>query len=140
MVTLTRSQALTSLIWVRFIIGAIIWFLPSVMAKMMLIDAGANPTLAYALRLFGVRDVLMGVLIQAPQGDALDQQLYISVAIDLIDVVASGTAGFTGHISKRAAILCCGASLVGASLGAASLGKGPLSRKALAHRVKAIEG
>ena len=88
MVTLTRSQALTSLIWVRFIIGAISWFLPSVMARMMLIDAGANPALAYALRLFGVRDVLMGVLIQAPQGDALDQQLYISVAIDLIDVVA----------------------------------------------------
>ena len=96
---------------------------------MMLIDARANPALAYALRLFGVRDVLMGVLIMAPQGDARDQQLYIGVAIDLIDVVASGVAGLTGQTSKRSGILCCSAGLVGALLGAASLGKGPLSRK-----------
>lgn len=133
MVTLTRSQALTTLIWVRFIVGAISWFLPTAMARVMLIDAKANPALSYALRLFGVRDVLMGVLILAPQGDALDEQLCIGVAIDLIDVVASGIAGFTGQISKQATVLCCSAGLVGASLGAASLGKGPLSRKAVAH-------
>jgi hypothetical protein len=133
MVTLTRSQALTTLIWVRCIVGAISWFLPTVMARVMLIEAKANPALSYALRLFGVRDVFMGVLILAPQGDALDQQLYIGIAIDLIDVVASGIAGFTGQIPKRAAILCCSAGLVGAALGEAFLGKGPLSRKAVAH-------
>jgi len=103
------------------------------MARVMLIEAKANPALSYALRLFGVRDVFMGVLILAPQGDALDQQLYIGIAIDLIDVVASGIAGFTGQIPKRAAILCCSAGLVGAALGEAFLGKGPLSRKAVAH-------
>ena len=73
----------------------------------------------------------MGVLIQAPRGEALDRQLYVGVAIDLVDVVASGIAGSTGQISKRAGILCCSASLVGALLGAASLGKGPLSMKEL---------
>jgi len=130
MITLTRSQALVTLIWVRFIVGAISWFFPAVMTRMMLIDARTNPALAYALRLFGVRDVLMGVLILAPQGDAREQQLCIGVAIDLIDVIASGIAGFTGQTSKRSGILCCSAGLIGASLGAASLGKGPLSRKA----------
>ena len=131
MITLTKSQALTTLICVRFIIGAISWFLPTVMSRMMLIDPRTNPALSYALRLFGVRDVLMGVLIQAPRGEALDRQLYVGVAIDLVDVVASGIAGSTGQISKRAGILCCSAGLVGALLGAASLGKGPLSRKEL---------
>jgi len=133
MITLTKGQTLTTLIWVRFIVGAISWFLPKVMTRVMLIDVKANPGLPYALRLFGVRDVLMGVLILPPREDVLDQQLSIGIAIDLIDVVASGMAGFRGQISKRAAILCCTAGLVGASLGAASLGKGPLSRKAVAH-------
>ena len=57
MVTLTKSQALTTLIWVRFILGAISWFLPKVMTKVMLIDGKANPALPYGLRLFGARDV-----------------------------------------------------------------------------------
>ncbi|GAC1629154.1 MAG: hypothetical protein NVS4B11_27710 [Ktedonobacteraceae bacterium] len=129
MITLTRSQALTTLIWVRFLIGAISWFLPGAMARLMQINVKANPALPYGLRLFGVRDVLMGMLIQAPRGDALDQQLSIGVAIDLIDVTASGIAGLTGQVSKRAAIVCCSAGLIGASLGAASLGKGPLSKR-----------
>jgi len=129
MVTLTKDQALKILILVRFIVGAISWFFPSVMTRIMLIDAKTNPALAYTLRLFGVRDVLMGMLIMAPQGDVRDQQLYIGVAIDLIDVFASGIASFTGQTSKRSGILCCSAGLIGASLGAASLGKGPLSRK-----------
>jgi hypothetical protein len=133
MITLTKSQALTSLIWVRFIIGAISWFLPGAMARLMQIDVKANPALPYALRLFGVRDVLMGMLILAPQGKPLNQQLSIGVAIDLIDVTASAIAGFTGQTSKRAAIVCCSAALIGASLGTASLGKGPLSRKAVAY-------
>jgi len=96
MVTLTKSQALTTLIWVRFILGAISWFLPKVMTKVMLIDGKANPALPYGLRLFGARDVLMGVLISAPQGENLNRQLYIGVVIDLIDAVAMGIAGFTG--------------------------------------------
>ena len=133
MVTLTKSQARTTLIWVRFILGAISWFLPKMMTKVMLIDGKANPALPYGLRLFGVRDVLMGVLISAPQGEILDRQLYIGVVIDLIDAVASGIAGFTGQIPRRSGILCCSGCLVGASLGAAALGKGPLARKAVAH-------
>jgi hypothetical protein len=133
MVTLTKKQALTAIIWVRFIVGGFSWFFPKAMAEIMLIDPEANPALSYGLRLFGVRDVLMGILLQDFKGDALDRQLQIGVAIDLIDVTASGLAGLTGQIPKRAAILCCCAGLVGASLGAASLGKGPLSKKTIAH-------
>jgi len=93
-----------------------------------MIDAKANPALSYPLRLFGVRDVLMGILLQTSKSDALDRHLSIGIAIDLIDVTAGGLSGFTGQIPKQASIFCCGAGLVGAALGAASLGKGPLSR------------
>ncbi|GHO96690.1 hypothetical protein KSF_067380 [Reticulibacter mediterranei] len=94
----------------------------------MLIDVGANPAFPYPLRLFGVRDVLMGVLLLSSDGIVLHRHLQMSAAIDLIDAIAAAIAGFTGQISKRAAIFCCGASLIGAALGMASLGKGPLSR------------
>lgn len=129
MITLTKSQALRMLIAARFIIGASSWFLPTFTARVMFIDAKANPALPYPLRLFGVRDVLMGVWILTSEDKVLDRHLNMSVATDLIDVAASGITGLTGHTRRRSAIFCCGAALIGALLGAAALGKGPLARK-----------
>lgn len=129
MIALTRRQARITMIGVRFTLGTISWFLPTVMARIMLIDPKANPALSYPLQLFGARDVLLGILILDSQGDTLDQYLQMGIVIDLCDVAASGIAGLKSQISKRSAILCFCAGLIGASLGAAALGKGPLSRK-----------
>lgn len=129
MITLTRQQARITMIVVRFTLGILSWFLPTIAARIMLIDPKANPALSYPLQLFGARDVVLGILILDPQNDKLNHYLQIGLIIDLCDVAASGIAGLKGQIPKRSAILCFCAGLVGASVGAAALGKGPLSGK-----------
>jgi len=128
MVRLTREQSLLGLMAVRFGLGATAWFAPRFTGRVMLLDVDANPALPYLMRLFGVRDVLMGVVLVTGRGRERDRQLWYGVAIDLIDVSAAAIGGFRQQLSRRGAVLCFGAGLVGASLGAGALGKGPLGR------------
>lgn len=136
MIALTRNQARIMMIGVRFTLGTISWFLPSVMARIMLLDPKSGSATAYPLQLFGARDVLLGVLILDPQSDTLDQHLQMGMVMDLCDVAGAGISGLKGQLPKRSAILCFCAGLLGASLGAAALGKGPFAEKTAADCVR----
>ena len=136
MIALTRNQARIMMIGVRFILGTISWFLPSVMARIMLLDPTSDSATAYPLQLFGARDVVLGILILDPRSEMLDQHLQLGMAMDFCDVAGAGISGLRGQLPKRSAILCFCAGLLGASLGAAALGKGPFARKVAAEGVQ----
>jgi len=95
----------------------------------MLIDLGHNAAAALLLRLFGVRDVYLGVTVLGAEPGKRNRLLSIGVAVDLFDVAACVIAGLTGQTSKRAAVLSSTAGTLGAALGAAAVGVGPLARK-----------
>ena len=129
MVKLTKEQCLFALMTARFGLGAAAWLAPRPSGRAMLLDADANPAVPYVMRLFGVRDGLMGLMLVTTTGRDRDRQLWFGIAIDLIDVSAAVIAGVRRQLSGPGAILCVAASMVGASLGAGALGKGPLVRQ-----------
>jgi hypothetical protein len=126
MLKLTRGACLTALTTARFGLAAAAWFAPRLAGRVILVDAEANPVLPYTLRLFGVRDALMGILLVQTSGRDRDRQLWYGIAIDGIDASAAVIGSVRRQLSPRGAILSAGASLVGASLGAGALGIGPL--------------
>ena len=129
MIALSRQQATTAIVGVRFVLGAASWFLPRLTARLMLIDLDQNAAAALLLRFFGVRDVYLGATVLGAEPGKRDRLLSIGVAVDLFDVAACVIGGLTGQISKRAALLSSTAGMLGAALCAAAVGAGPLARK-----------
>jgi hypothetical protein len=123
----TKKAPLVALRVVRFGLGAISWFAPSTTAKLMLLDAPNGTSERYLMRLFGVRDALMGVYLLAEDDDRLRRNLAIGVAVDLIDVTAAVISAKDSNAPALGVVYRCVAGLIGASLGAGALGNGPLA-------------
>jgi len=126
---LTPEQALNLLRIVRFAIGGVGWAAPVTSARLMALDAPSSVNESYLMRLFAVRDALMGVLLLVPDEDERRRHLSIGVAVDLADVVAGAAGAATGRARPAGAVFPCVAGLCGASLGAAAIGRGPLARR-----------
>jgi hypothetical protein len=95
----------------------------------MLLDPDANPASSYLVRLFGGRDIFLGVAaLVVPKRDR-NKILGYAAPIDLADATAAAVAGLRRQIPARAAALAAVSGLMGACLGAAAAGRGPLAGK-----------
>lgn len=72
----------------RIVIGVISLLSPGLAARMMMLDAKANPQLPLMTRAFGSREVALGALTLASTGDARDRMIQTGVAVDAADVLA----------------------------------------------------
>jgi hypothetical protein len=86
-------------------------------------DPHANPQAAYMSRLFGVRDLTLGLGLVATRGDARRLWWRLGILCDLGDAAAGALSARRGELppGERVLVLFTGAGLVGASLGAAAL-------------------
>ena len=120
--------ALTALRAVRFGLGGVAWLAPHTTSRLMRLDPPETASGAYLMRLFGVRDALMGVeLTRFGDADRLRRQLRLGIVVDLVDVTASLVSGFQRQARPVGVAYRCVAGLVGASLGLASLRRVPPS-------------
>ncbi len=124
---LTKDQARSALVGARLVIGAATWLLPNRTARLLLIDPEANPALPVAMRLFGVRDALLGVTVLLLQGAPQQRFLQLNPLVDLADATAFAAAGLARQISPPASLLSTTICLAGAAVGAAARGYGPLA-------------
>ncbi len=115
-----------TLVAVRFGLGSAAWFAPKFFMTAIGIDPLANPQAAYMSRLFGVRDLTLGIGLVATHGDARRLWWRLGMLCDLGDAAAAVVSARNGGLTKRRAQngLLAGAGLVGASLGAAALADG----------------
>ncbi len=128
MISFDRSTAARVTLVARCLLGAASLLVPRFTIRMLQLDPGENPSANFLIRIFGVRDIFLGVapfLIPDPGRSTI---LGSATAVDLTDLAAAALAGLTGRIPPRAAVVTASAALLGAVLSAATVGRGPLGR------------
>jgi len=130
------AAAVHTLAWARVVTGGLAFLAPTLTAKLFLVPGvGATSLAAYQLRLFGVRDFVIGELLWAERppvdGRAMEQRdraalrtvLLANVATDGLDVLATAGALYLGAIPKPAALMVGGGAVAFLSLGLLGLAR-----------------
>jgi hypothetical protein len=111
------------LLAVRFVLGTTAWFTPKAFMTVIGMDPFANPQAGYMSRLFGVRDLTLGLGLLASRGNARRVWWRLGILCDLGDAAAGVVSARHGELPAKPLLtgVIAGAGLVGASLGAAAL-------------------
>ena len=134
MISVDRSVATRAILVGRFGLGAASLILPRFTARLLQMDPDANPASSFLMRLFGVRDIFLGVSPLLVSGQGRSRILATAAGVDLTDATAAVIAGLTRQIPPRASVVAAAAALAGACLSAATVGRGPLGRRELGLR------
>jgi hypothetical protein len=116
-----NDQAIRSLAGIRVAVGTSAWATPRLAGKAFGLDADANPQSPYLARLFGVRDLALGIGALTTTGESRRHWLMLGMMCDAADAAAGVLAGRAGYLPKVPTVLVTGVALVAAGLGAAAL-------------------
>lgn len=101
----------------RIAIGATALASPSLAAKLFRLDLGRNPQLPYLTRMFGSREIALGVVTLLAKGNARRKLIALGMAVDGADAFAGVDAVRNGSVSQST-----GAFLTAPALGAVVAG------------------
>jgi hypothetical protein len=104
----------------RIAIGIAAWAAPQLMGPVLGLALADSQEGKFMSRLFGARDVILGIGPLASSGPARKLWLRLGVACDLVDVAAAGL-GLLGGAPKRAMITAGSTALAASALGVAAL-------------------
>jgi hypothetical protein len=119
----SRSWPRYALAGIRLVNGGAALFTPEQLAKRLGADPEANGAVVYALRMFGVRTILIGAELLVLGGEDLDRSLRKGVVIHASDTVAAAAAGAKGYLPPRTAALTTLISTVNTGLAIAARGR-----------------
>jgi hypothetical protein len=102
----------------RIAVGAVAVANPAMAAKSLQLDTVANPQVPYVLRLFGVREIALGLITLFARGRGSRAVVGVGVAVDAGDAATAWFALQDGSVSKRTAysLLVPAAGAVGSGL------------------------
>jgi hypothetical protein len=115
------SQPGQLLAGLRVALGAAVWVAPNVMGKLFGLDPKNNPQMSFMARLFGSRDIALGVGTTQTSGPSRRLWWQIGIVCDLVDAMAAYLGGRNGSMSKAAATLAGVTALSAAGLGIAAM-------------------
>lgn len=98
-----HDYARITLAGIRLFNGVAALFVPATLARRLGVDPAANPAALYALRLFGVRTVLIGAQLLLRDGGVRAHSLRVAPVIHALDASAALIAGERGQLPRRAA-------------------------------------
>jgi hypothetical protein len=93
-------KPVTSISIVRIGIGALSVARPDLAAKAFRLDHANNPQMAYMTRMFGSREMFLGLTTLASKGRSRRVLTALGVAVDGSDAFAGFDAGRTGSVSQ----------------------------------------
>lgn len=125
MTRMTGEQAARGLAVGRTFAGAAAWLAPDLAARML--GAAEGPTSRFALRLFGVRDVAMGVGYLTASAVEQQRWLAIGMVVDAADAVAALAAQRQGLLQRTVGVLVAVTALTAAGTAAWSRRQSPVS-------------
>jgi hypothetical protein len=102
-IDLAHDYARITLAGIRLFNGVAALFVPATLARQLGVDPAANPAALYALRLFGVRTVLIGAQLLLRDDRVRAHSLRVAPAIHALDASAALIAGERGQLPRRAA-------------------------------------
>jgi hypothetical protein len=115
-----RRAARYALAGIRLVNGTAALVAPALLLRRLGVDPQANPAAFYALRMFGIRTVVLGAELLLLDGDELDRSLRTGVLIHASDVLAAATAGATHRLPARSAMVATLISTVNVGLAVAA--------------------
>jgi hypothetical protein len=118
---MNADSTVKALAALRVVIGVAAWLAPRQSGKGFGLDPEANPQAPYLGRLFGARDVALGVGTLQASGEARKQWLRIGIAVDAADAAAALAAGRGGYLPPLAAGLVFAPAIAAVGLGVAAL-------------------
>jgi hypothetical protein len=98
-----HDYARITLAGIRLFNGVAALFVPTTLARRLGVDPEANPAALYALRLFGVRTILIGAQLLLRDGGVRAHSLRVAPVIHALDATAALVAGNRGQLPRRAA-------------------------------------
>jgi len=119
-----EDRARIALGFIRLVNGALALAAPKRVVTMFGIDPETNGAAIYALRLFGVRTVFLGVKLLKSEGDVLEDALREAPFIHANDTASAALAGLTSQLPRRAAVT--GTLLSSVNTGLALIARGDL--------------
>jgi hypothetical protein len=123
-IDLAHDYARITLAGIRLFNGVAALFVPATLARQLGVDPAANPAALYALRLFGVRTVLIGAQLLLRDGGVRAHSLRVAPAIHALDASAALIAGERGQLPQRAATTAAIISTVNTVLAIVALKRG----------------
>jgi hypothetical protein len=123
-IDLAHDYARITLAGIRLFNGVAALFVPATLARQLGVDPAANPAALYALRLFGVRTVLIGAQLLLRDGGVRAHSLRVAPAIHALDASAALIAGGRGQLPQRAATTAAIISSVNTVLAIVALKRG----------------
>ena len=115
------EAAVKALSGLRLVIGAAAWLTPRVAGKGFGLDPSANPQSPYLARLFGARDVALGVGTLQATGETQKQWLAIGIGVDAADALAAIAARRAGYLNPISAALVFAPAAAAVALGVVAL-------------------
>jgi hypothetical protein len=119
-----HDYARLALATIRLFNGVAALFVPATLARQLGVDPAANPAALYALRLFGVRTVLIGAQLLLRDEGLRAHSLRVAPAIHALDASAALIAGERGQLPRRAAMTAAIISTVNTVLAIVALKRG----------------
>lgn len=107
----------------RIALGAVALASPATAAKLLRLDARANPQLAYMTRMFGSREIAVGAVTLLAPAAAQPRLVAMGIAIDGADTVAGVMAGVSGSVPKSTSVLLTLPAVAAVATGIAALGR-----------------
>jgi hypothetical protein len=119
-----HNYARVTLAGIRLFNGVAALFVPAALARRLGVDPESNPAALYALRLFGVRTVLIGAQLLLRDGGVRAHSLRVAPAVHALDATAALIAGERGQLPRRAATTAAIISTVNTVLAIIALKRG----------------
>lgn len=108
----------------RIAVGAVALARPEAAAKALQLDPTTNPQLPYVARLFGSREIALGLVTLFARGKGRTSVVTLGVLVDAADVGAAYVAMKEGSVSQRSA-----GALIGPAVGAIAAGLTSIVRR-----------
>jgi hypothetical protein len=117
------GPSVQSLAGLRLAIGVGAWLAPNLTGRMFGLDTAGNPQMVYMARLFGIRDIALGIGTLVASAEARPLWLKLGLLSDTADVGAAALAHHDGSVSAPVAGLLGGVAAAAAATGAALLAR-----------------
>ncbi len=116
-----RDTALKSLAALRVAVGVTSYVAPNFGGKLFGLEPEANPQAPYLGRLFGVRDVALGVGTLRAKKKAQDNWIELGIMCDAADVVSAFLGGGKGYLSPTTTAMVAAPAIAATAMGIIAL-------------------
>jgi uncharacterized protein DUF4267 len=99
------EAARVALATIRTVNGLAALFTPKKMLRRLGVDPDANGAAIYALRMFGVRTIILGVELFVAKGERLDEALRTAPLIHASDAISAFITVVRKELPRRSAVL-----------------------------------